>query len=150
MAKAPKFSTNFKITLLDSGMDSVFNSGQLVLMAGAKPSDADAALTAADVVAVISLPADAFAAAAGSGEKAKAGTWEVSDANGARLQTTSPSTATWFRLRTPSDDNLQGTTYPRIDGTVGVTNSTSDLELNTATVYLHDRIVIDTFKISIP
>ena len=149
MAKAPKFSTNFKNTLFDSGMDSVFNSGQLVLMAGAKPSDADAALTAADVVAVISLPADAFTAA-GSDEKAKTRTWEVSDANGARLQTTSPSTTTWFRLRTPSDDNLQGTTYPRIDGTVGVTNSTSDLELNTATVYLHDRIVIETFKISIP
>jgi hypothetical protein len=149
MAKAPKFSTNFKNTILDSGMDSVFNSGQLVLMSGSKPADADAALTAADVIAVISLPADAFAAA-GSGEKAKAGTWEVSDANGAKLQTTSPSTATWFRLRTTSDDNLQGTTYPRVDGTVGVTGTTNDLDLNTATIYLHDRIVIDTFKISIP
>jgi hypothetical protein len=149
MAKAPKFSTNFKNSLLDSGMDSLFNSGQLVLMSGTKPADADAALTAADVIAVISLPADAFAAA-GSGEKAKSGTWETTDANGAKLQAVSPSTATWFRLRTTSDDNLQGTTYPRVDGNIGVTNSTSDLELNTTTIYLHDRIVIDTFKISIP
>ncbi len=115
MAKQPRFSTGFRTTLLESGMDTVFNSGVMEVRSGTQPDSADNAPTGT-LLASIPLPADAFAAAS-AGVKSKTGTWEdvSADATG---------TATWFRIKASGDLGTTNQTDPRMDGSVSQTNGT--------------------------
>lgn len=77
------------------------------IYSGTIPTDADTAVGAQTLLASITLPASAWAAAS-SRSLAKSGTWQDSSANAG--SSTAP---TWFRLKNAADTN-------RIDGTAGV------------------------------
>lgn len=128
-------------TLLDSGFQSVFNSGTLRIYSGSKPATANLAPTGT-LLAAITLPADAFAAAA-SGAIAKSGTWQDTSADGT-------GTAGWFRLSAASDDLSLDGAFARIDGTVTATGGGGDLTLDNTSIAAAQSVTISTFTITAP
>lgn len=140
MAKTPRFSTGYRNGLLDAGMLTDFDSGVLEIRTGTQPASANDA-PAGSILASITLPADAFAAAASGGSLAKTGTWEVASATGGG------SPAAWFRLKTSTDGGGSSTTDKRIDGSCGTTDA--DLILTTLTIANGDKVVIDTFNVNV-
>jgi hypothetical protein len=102
------------------------------LTAGA-PANCAAAITAT-VLATLTLPTD-WMAAAGSGQKAKAGTWEDASADAA-------GTADFFRIFA-SD----GTTC-HMQGTVTATGGGGDLTLNNAVIAETQAITITGFTLT--
>ena len=119
--------------LLD-GIDSTFNSGVLEIRSGTQPATANDAATGT-LLASITLPADAFAAA-GSGAKALAGTWQDASAN-------ATGTAGWFRLANGADTR-------RIDGDVTVTSGGGDLELDSVSITIAQVVTVTTFTLNMP
>lgn len=128
-------------TLLDSGFQSVFNSGTLAIYSGSKPATANLAPTGT-LLASITLPADAFAAAA-SGAIAKSGTWEDASAD-------ATGTAGYFRLKASGDDNTLDGAFARIDGTITATSGGGDLELDNTSISSGQSVTINTFTITAP
>ena len=113
--------------LLD-GIDSAFNSGTLTIRTGAAPGAGNTAT--GTVLATITLPADAFAAAS-SRTKAKSGTWEdVSADNGG--------TAAHFRL--VGGSNI-------LEGTVTATAGGGDMELSSTTIVAGGTVTITAFTL---
>lgn len=128
-------------TLLDSGFQTTFNSGTLAIYSGTKPATANLAPTGTLLVA-ITLPADAFAAAA-SGAIAKAGTWEDASAD-------ATGTAGYFRLKASGDTDALDAAFARIDGTVTATGGGGDLELDSVSITAAQSVTINSFTVTAP
>ena len=122
-----------KNAILDSGFDAVFNDGTLEIRSGAQPSAASDAASGT-LLASITLPADAFAAAS-SGAKAKSGTWSDASANAA-------GTAGWFRMKN-GDDSC------RLDGSVTASGNGGDLTLDNTSIASAQAVTINTFSVSL-
>lgn len=117
-----------------------FDSGILEIRSGAAPGP-DAAATGT-VLATITLPADAFAAAS-AGAMAKAGTWQDASAD-------ATGTAAHFRIRQTGDANgATGSTDERIEGTVTATGGGGDLTLDNTSIAAAQQVTINTFSLSL-
>lgn len=115
-----------------------FDDGALEIRSGAPPGPDEA--DAGDLLADITLPSDAFGAAA-AGAAAKAGTWEDSSADAA-------GTAGHFRIKQSGDaGGATGSTDERIEGTVG--QGSGDLSLDNVNIALGQQVTINTFTFSI-
>jgi hypothetical protein len=123
-------NTALKNVLLD-GLDSAFNAGTLTIRTGPAPG-ANAAATGT-VLATITLPADAFAAASG-GTKAAQGTWQDASADAS-------GTAQHFRL-------VSGAGTLVLEGTVTATGVGGDLELDNTSVASGQQVTITAFTLS--
>jgi len=131
-----------KESFLDHAFNSLaginFDSGALDIRTGAAPGPN--AAVGGTLLAQITLPADAFAAAA-SPSIAKAGTWEDTSANAA-------GTAAHFRMKQSGDaDGATGSTDERIEGTVG--QGSGDLDLDNTTIAVGQQVTINTWTFSI-
>lgn len=123
----------------NAGAGINFDSGTLEIRSGAAPG-ADAAATGT-VLATITLPADAFGAAA-AGAIAKAGTWQDASADAG-------GTAAHFRIIQSGDTNgATGSTDERIEGTVST--SGADLNLDSTSISAAQTVTIDTFTVTMP
>jgi hypothetical protein len=123
----------------NAGAGINFDSGTLEIRTGAAPG-ANAAATGT-VLATITLPADAFGAAA-AGAIAKAGTWQDASADAG-------GTAAHFRIIQSGDTNgATGATDERIEGTVSTTGA--DLNLGSTSISAAQTVTIDTFTVTMP
>ncbi len=142
---ALRLSTGFRNSKQDgafnSGSGTNFDSGVLELRTGTQPTSADDA-PVGTIIASMTLPADAFAAAA-SGAVAKSGTWQDASADNA-------GTPTWFRLKTSTDGGGSSTTDRRIDGSVTATGGGGDLTLDNTTISAAQQVTINTFTLTQP
>lgn len=127
--------------ILDSGYDTLFDGGRLEIRSGAVPADANAVNTGSKLAAVDPLPANAFAAASGR-TKAKAGTWQDAAADAA-------GTATYYRLVQQSDNGAADSTQIRQQGTVGLTGSGADMELDNTNIQPGQPVTITAFSVSL-
>ena len=134
---ALKLSTPAANALLDSGINTVFNSGTIEIRDGTPPATAGLSQTGAQL-AVMSLSADAFAVAA-SGAIVGSTPWTDAAA-------TATGTATWFRIKTSGDTDSNIDDESRIDGLVAA--SGSDLNLSTVAITINDQITITQFDLS--
>lgn len=125
--------------ILNSQAGISFDSGTLEIRSGAAPGP-DAAATGT-VLATITLPADAFAAAS-AGAAAKSGTWEDTSADAG-------GTAAHFRIIQSGDTNgATGSTDERIEGTVST--SGADLNLDSTSISAGQTVTISTFTVTMP
>lgn len=112
-----------------------FDSGLVRVYDGAPPTDADAALGAQVLLAEITLPADAFAAAVG-GAIAKSGTWDDQDINAS-------GTAAWFRL-------LDGAATEILQGTITATAGGGDMEVDDINFVAGGVFTVTSFSVTMP
>jgi len=111
MARNLKANAALLNQLLDSGLQTTFDSGFLNILTTPQATDASQA-ESGTLLATIDVPADSMAAASG-GILAKTGTWE-------EVAAIASGTAFWFRLKNAGDTI-------RLDGTVG-----ADTTVNTS------------------
>lgn len=125
----------------NAGAGANFDNGILEFRTGSQPASANDA-PVGTVVASITLPADAFGAAA-SGAVAKAGTWQdpSADASG---------TVTWARLRTSGDGGGSSTTDRRIDFDVTATGGGGAIELQNTSVNSGQAVTITSLTVTDP
>lgn len=138
---ALKLSTGLRNSMLDTGLGTVYDGDVLEIRSGAMPVGADDAV-AGTVLASITLPADAFAAAA-SGEIAKLGTWEDTSADAA-------GTAGHFLFREAADTGVASTTAKRVYGTVTATAGGGDITLDNTSIAAGQVVTITAFKFTQP
>lgn len=125
----------------NAGSGINFDSGVLELRTGAAPGPN--AADSGTLVASITLPADAFAAAS-TGAIAKSGTWQDTSADNA-------GTVGHFRIKQSGDSGgASGATDERIEGTVTATGGGGDLTLDNNVVTAGQSITINTFTITMP
>lgn len=122
-------NTTFKNTILD-GFDSAFNSGTLEIRTGTAPGAGNAAT--GTVLATITLPADALAAASG-GTKGKNGTWQDASAD---------ATGTAAHWRMTGGSNI-------VEGTVTATGGGGDMELDSTSITAGQTVTITSFTFSV-
>lgn len=122
-------NTTLKNTLLD-GIDSVFNGGTLTIHTGSAPGANNAA--SGTVLATITLPADAFAAAS-SGTKALSGTWQDASAD-------ATGTAEHFRLVNSGSTQV-------LEGTVTATGGGGDMTLDNTSIAAGQQVTITSFTL---
>ncbi len=140
-----KFSQGLRDAMLNgtSSIETVFNSGALELRDGTQPISANDVPTG-QLLAVIDVPASAFAAVANGVLTKDAGVWE-------ELSALITGTVTWFRLQTSGDGGALSTTDIRIDGDVTTaTAGTGDLQMSTTAIVLADTVTVDSFTITVP
>jgi hypothetical protein len=130
-------TTAFLNTVLDSGVDAVFNSGKIQIRTGAAPG-ANAVPTGT-LLWEFTLPADAFAAAA-SGAKAKNGTW-----TGAAV---AAGTAAHFRMITSADTAASTQNEARVEGTVTATGGGGDMTVDNAVIASAQSVTVTAFTLS--
>jgi hypothetical protein len=130
---AIQFSTTVRNARLDAIETAAGTSAILKIRTGAVPANC-AAADAGTVLATLSLPSDWMAAAA-SGSKAKAGTWQDTSADAA-------GTAAHFRIYA-SD----GTTC-HIQGTVTITGGGGDMTLDNTNIAVGQQITITGFTLT--
>lgn len=130
---ALQLSTAVRNARLDAVETAIGTSAIMKLRTGAAPADC-ATADSGTVLATISLPSD-WMAAAGSGAKAKSGTWQDASADAA-------GTAAHFRIYA-SD----GTTC-HVQGTVTATGGGGDLTLDNVVVAAGQSITISTFTLN--
>lgn len=118
---------------LDSIETVIGTTAVLKIRTGAQPATV-ATADSGTVLATLTLPSDWLAAAA-SGAKAKAGTWQDTSAD-------ATGTAAHFRIYA-SD----GTTA-HIQGSVGATGSGADLELDNVSIAAAQSITITSFVLT--
>ncbi len=122
-------NTTLKNTLLD-GIDTVFNGGTLTIRTGSAPGANNAA--SGTVLATITLPADAFAAAS-SGTKALSGTWQDTSAD-------ATGTAAHFRLVNSGSTQV-------LEGTVTATGGGGDMTLDNTSIAAGQQVTITSFTL---
>lgn len=129
-------------------LDACFNSTGIAVdsyilevRSGSQVASGDLAPTGT-VLASITLPADAFAAAA-SNQVTKAGTWQDAscDASG---------TAGWWRLRASGDAGTTNSTDRRIDGAVTATGGGGELELQNTSITAGQTLTITSVTVGQP
>lgn len=130
---AVKFSTTVRNARLDAIETAISTSAVLKIRTGAPPADV-ATADSGTVLATLSLPSD-WLAAAGSGAKAKAGTWEDLSADNAGM-------AGHFRIYA-SD----GTTA-HIQGTITATGGGGDMTVDNTSVAAAQSITVTAFSIT--
>lgn len=130
----PSINTALRNLLADALGDDV-DSGLLRVYDGTPPTDADEALGAQNLLAEITLPADAFAAAA-NGAIDKSGTWDDQDINAS-------GEATWFRL-------LDGTESRILQGTVTGTGGGGDMEVDDVNFVAGGVFTVTGFTVTMP
>lgn len=128
---AIQLSTSVRNARLDAIETTISTSAILKIRTGAQPADC-ATADSGTVLATLNLPSDWMAAAA-SGSKAKAGTWQDTSADAA-------GTAAHFRLYA-SD----GTTC-HIQGSVG--QGSGDLSLDNTNIAAGQQVTINTFTLT--
>jgi hypothetical protein len=128
---AIQLSVTVRNAMLDAIETAIGVSAILKLRTGSVPANCAAADTGT-VVATLNLPSD-YMAAAGSGSKAKTGTWED-------LSADNPGTVAHYRLYA-SD----GTTCHE-QGTVTITGSGGDLTLDNDVVAAAQKITVTTWS----
>lgn len=136
------FSFNDKLRnlLLDQGWDNAFSSPVLQIRSGSRPADAEGSHTGALLCEVaITTGTSGLFAAATSGTKISAGTWQGT--------AVAAGTPTWFRLMESGDSGTATATTPRLDGDIGIAGSLADLILATNTVALDDVVTINNFYV---
>ena len=112
------------------GLDSAFNSGTLTIRTGSAPGAGNTAT--GTVLATVTLPADAFAAAS-SRTKAKSGTWEDTSAD-------NTGTAAHFRL--VGGSNI-------IEGTVTATGGGGDMTVDNVSFASGQAFTITSFSLGL-
>ena len=147
MAKAPSYSTGLRNTVFDgSDWTNLWDAGRLDIFAddGSRPADADATEAGGGtILAQITLPTPAFAAAAAAGAIAKSGVWQDGSAN-------ATGTANWFRMYDSAVTTGASTTAIRMDGNVGLNTGTFDIAFDNINFTAADPITIDTFTVTVP
>jgi hypothetical protein len=130
---ALKFSVTVRNARLDAVETATGTSAVLKIRTGAPPANC-AAADSGSVLATLSLPAD-YMAAAGSGAKAKSGTWEDASADAA-------GTAAHFRLYA-----TDGTTC-HVQGTVTETAGGGDLTVDNDNFEAGQQFTVTGFTIT--
>jgi hypothetical protein len=105
----------------------------LRIYSGSEPTNITDAPTGT-LLAEMTLPSD-WLAAASSGQKAKAGTWQDASAN-------ATGTAGYFRIRDSGD------TTSHMQGTVTATGGGGDLELNNTSINSGQQVTITSFTLT--
>jgi hypothetical protein len=130
---AIKMSVTVRNARLDAIETAIGTAAVLKIRSGAVPSNiADA--DSGTVLATLSLPSD-WMAAAGSGSKAKTGTWNDTSADNA-------GTAGHFRVYA-SDGTTQ-----HIQGTVTATGGGGDMTLDNTSITAGQTVTISTFTLT--
>lgn len=129
-------TTNAVLNAMLDALDATFNNGALEIRSGAAPG-ANQAPTGT-VLASITLPADAFSAAA-AGTKSKNGTWQTTNAD-------ATGTAAHYRIVTSGDGGGASETDPRIEGTVGV--GSGDLQLDSVSITASQTVTITGYDLT--
>jgi hypothetical protein len=128
--------------ILDSGLNTAFDSGKLCFYTGSKPATANLVPSGTKIFEE-DLPADSFGAASG-GVIAKAGTW-------ASVGLTPGGTAGYFRFKGAGDDDSEDGDFPRIDGVITtVAVGTGDLLLDNTSIATDQGVTISTFTLTMP
>lgn len=127
------YTTAYRNTVADSGADAVFNGGKVQMWSGAAPG-AGAAPTGTKLWE-ITLPADAFAAAA-SGAKAKNGAWSAAALAAGVLG--------YLRIITSTDTGAASQTEARIEGSVTLTGAGGDWTFDNTNVTTGQTVTINT------
>ena len=130
-------TTAFLNTVLDSGVDAVFNAGKIQIRTGAAPGAS--AVPTGTLLWEFTLPADAFAAAV-SGAKAKNGTWSTA--------AVAAGTAAHFRMITSSDTAAATQNEPRVEGTVTATGGGGDMTVDDISIANGQTITVTAFTLS--
>jgi hypothetical protein len=130
---AIQLSTAVRNARLDAVETTIGTSAVLKIRTGAQPANV-AAADSGTVLATLSLPSD-WLAAASSGSKAKAGTWEDTAADAA-------GTAAHFRIYA-SD----GTT-PHMQGSITATSGGGDMELDNTSIAVGQQVTITAFSLT--
>lgn len=128
-----QYSVAVRNAKLDAVETAVGTSAKLKIFSGAPPADCATANSGTEL-AHMDLPAD-YMAAAGSGAKAKSGTWEDTAA-------TAAGTAGHWRIYA-SD----GTTC-HAQGTCTATSGGGDMELNNVVLALGQRVEVTAFTLN--
>lgn len=132
---ALKLSVAVRNALLDAIETAIDTGAVLKLRTGSAPANiADA--DSGTVVATLALPSD-WMAAAGSGQKAKSGTWQDTSAD-------TDGTVGHFRIY--AND---GTTQ-HVQGTVTASGAGGDMTLDNPTVVAGQQITITSFTLTAP
>lgn len=140
------FSTALANSILDSIANgaigqSFWDSAILEIRSGARPANADTAPTGT-VLATMTLPADAMAAAAALSVSFQ-GTWSDTSAD-------NTGTAAWFRIKRSGDSGTTNTTDKRLDGTVTATGGGGDMEINNTSISATQVVTIASYSHSLP
>lgn len=130
---ALQYSVAVRNAKLDAVETQIGTSAKLKIFTGAQPANCAAANSGTEL-AHMDLPSD-YMAAAGSGAKAKAGTWEDTAA-------TAAGTAAHWRLYA-SD----GTTC-HAQGSCTATGGGGDMELNNVVLALGQRVEVTSFTLN--
>ena len=128
---AIQYSTTVRNAELDAIETTISTTPTLTIWTGAAPANCGTANSGTALV-TMTLPSD-WMAAASSGSKAKAGTWEDASADAS-------GTAAHFRIH-------QGTTC-HIQGTVTLTSGGGDMELDNTNIAAGQAVTISTFTIT--
>lgn len=137
-----QFSTGLANAMLDgqlnSGSGASFADSQsLKIYSGSAPALANTA-ESGSLLATITLPADAFAAASAKA-CAKSGTWSTT-ASGT-------GTAGYYRIVGSGDDGTLSTTQKRIQGTCG--QGSGDLSLDNTSIATGQTVTISSYSVGI-
>lgn len=126
-----QFSTAVRNASLDAIETTISTAPTLEIRSGTKPADC-AAADSGTVLATMTLPSD-YLAAASSGSKAKAGTWEDASAD-------ATGTAGHFRIK-------QSTTC-HIQGTVTATGGGGHMTLDNTSIASGQQVTITGFTLT--
>lgn len=130
---ALQFSTAVRNAWLDAIETAIGTSAIMKIRTGAAPANC-AAADAGTVLATLNLPSDWLAAAA-SGAKAKAGTWE---------DTSADATGTAAHFRVYASDGVTC----HIQGTVTATGGGGDLTLDNTSIAAAQAVTITSFTLN--
>jgi hypothetical protein len=131
---ALKYSTPVRNARLDVVESTIGSAPLLVLFTGAAPAS-PATANSGTKVAILTLPSD-WMAAAGSGTKAKSGTWQDTSADNA-------GTIAHFRIFNAGD-----TTQCDVQGTCTNTGDGGDMTFDNVVVNAGQSITITTFTLT--
>lgn len=134
MALQPRIPVAVANNMLDAGIGTLANSAKLRIYDGTQPAAGGGSLSSNNLLAELTMNADAFPSAANNQLTAGAIT-QASSAN-------NTGTATWFRLL----DN--GGTNTLLDGSVGT--ATADLILNSTSIVAGGVVQVSSFVITMP
>lgn len=129
---AIQLSETLRNNRLDQVESTVGTAAKLYIRTGAQPVNA-AAADSGSLLATLDLPSDWMAAAA-SGAKAKAGTWQVA-ASGT-------GTAGHFRIKD------SGGTTTHLQGSITATGGGGDMELDNVSIASGQTVTISTFTLT--
>ena len=128
-----QLSTTVRNARLDTIESTIGTAPLLRIYSGSMPADC-ATAASGTLLAEMTLPSD-WLAAAGSGQKAKSGTWQDSSAN-------ATGTAGYFRIFEST-----GTTC-HLQGTVTATGGGGDLTLDNTSIATAQSVTVSTFTLT--